>query len=149
MLKTLDHVNIVVSDLQQAKSFFTAIGFRVEHEGDLRGDWVSKIVGLKNVEARYAQLSLHESRTKLELIEYVSPPSEHVSSKDKANQLGFRHMAFEVENIDTAVSKLTELGVEFLSPVQTYEPTSKRLVYFYGPDGILLELAQYESGGNA
>jgi hypothetical protein len=33
--------------------------------------------------------------------------------------------------------------VAFLSPVLTWAKTGKRLVYLYGPDGILLELAEY------
>jgi catechol 2,3-dioxygenase-like lactoylglutathione lyase family enzyme len=45
---------------------------------------------------------------------------------------------------------LAEFGVLFLSPVRTWEKTGKRLVYFHGPDGILMELAQYpEEEGNS
>ena len=59
------------------------------------------------------------------------------------NRIGLRHIAFEVENIDEVTEKLKSKGVEFLSPVQTHPQSGKRLVYFLGPDGILLELAQY------
>jgi glyoxylase I family protein len=54
-----------------------------------------------------------------------------------------RHLAFAVTDIDATVARLAEHGVTFLSPVQTWQHTGKRLVYCYGPDGILLELAEY------
>jgi len=143
MLKAIDHLNIVVSDFEKAKDFFITLGFSVEHEGELEGQWVSDIVGLKRVRAYYAKLSLSDCSTKLELIKYFSPLSKQDPLMSKANQLGFRHIAFEVEDIDLVVSELNQKGIEFMSPVQTYEPTNKKLVYFYGPDRILLELAQY------
>jgi glyoxylase I family protein len=61
----------------------------------------------------------------------------------KANQIGFRHIAFEVENIDEIVQDMKDKGIKFISSIHTYPKTGKRLVYFWGPDGILLELAQY------
>jgi catechol 2,3-dioxygenase-like lactoylglutathione lyase family enzyme len=143
MFKAIDHINLVVSDLEKAKEFFESFGFTVEHEGDLSGGWISEIVGLKDVRARYSKLALSGSVTKLELVSYTSPTSERDPDMSKANQLGFRHIAFEVDDIDDIVATLTDRGIEFMSKVQTYEPTKKRLVYFYGPEGILLELAQY------
>ena len=34
-------------------------------------------------------------------------------------------------------------GIEMLSEIQTYPVTGKKLVYFLGPDNILLELTEY------
>ena len=58
MFQSIDHVNIVVRDLQAAKAFFTDCGFTIQHEGDLQGHWISKIVGLDDVRAEYAKLTL-------------------------------------------------------------------------------------------
>jgi catechol 2,3-dioxygenase-like lactoylglutathione lyase family enzyme len=85
------------------------------------------------------------SETAIELLEYRHPSSDRDPDMGKANQLGFRHLAFAVSDIEATVRKLRQMDVEFLSDIQTYEKTGKRLVYFYGPDGILLELAQYKS----
>ncbi len=134
---------MVVSDLGEAKSFFIQLGFTVGDESELSGEWISSIVALPNVRARYATLKLPRTETNLELIEYASPPSERDPDMGKANQMGFRHIAFEVENIDEIVQDLKDKGIKFISSVQTYPKTGKRLVYFWGPDGILLELAQY------
>ncbi len=143
MVKKLDHISIVVSDLERAKAFFTQFGFSVKDEARLAGEWLSALIGLENVHARYAQLSSLASTTNLELIQYISPPSERDPQMSKANQIGFRHIAFEVDNIDEVVQALKSKGIEFLSPIQTYGKTGKKIVYLLGPDGIILELAQY------
>jgi len=143
MFSNLDHVNIVVSSLVEATGFFVDCGFTLEDEADLEGGWISAIVGLESVRARYAKLSLPGGSTKLELMEYASPPSGRDPDMAKANQLGYRHIALEVVDIDSVVAKLKSRGIEMLSDIQTYEATGKRLVYFYGPDSILLELAEY------
>jgi len=143
MLKKIDHVNVVVSDLDKAREFFTQLGFLVGDESELEGEWISEIVGLKDVKARYVTLTLPDSTAKLELIEYSSPPSDKDPKIGMANQMGFRHIAFEVKDIETTVQNMKNNGIEFIGPIQTYPKTGKRLVYFRGPDGILLELAQY------
>jgi len=143
MLKRINHVNVVVSNLDKAKGFFIQLGFTIGDESELSGEWISSIVGLRNVRARYSTLSLPGTETNLELIEYATPPSERDPNMDKANQIGFRHIAFEVENIDKIAQEFKDKGIKFISPIHTYPRTGKRLVYFWGPDGILLELAQY------
>lgn len=54
-----------------------------------------------------------------------------------------RHLAFRVKDIERTVSFLKDSGIKPLSPIQEYAKLSKKLVYFRGPEGILLELAQY------
>lgn len=143
MLKKIDHVNVVVSNLEETKSFFIQLGFEVGDESELSGEWISSIVGLPDVKARYVTLALPDTETNLELIEYSSPQSEKDPGMEKANQIGFRHIAFEVENIENEVCRLKDKGIKFLSEIQTYPKTGKRLVYLWGPDRILLELSQY------
>ena len=143
IIKSIDHVNIVVSDLKIATDFFTMIGFTISNSGELESDWVSEVVGLQHAQASYVQLSLPHSRTRLELIQYFVPKSNKNPSVEQANQIGIRHLAFEVSNIDSIVTRLKNNGQLFFSDIKTYEPLSKRLVYFYGPDSIILELAEY------
>ena len=144
MLENIDHINVVVSNLAKSIDFFTQLGFNILVEpSPLSGDWISKIVGLEKVQAHYTVLSLPGSTTHLELIHYESPPSQRDPDIAQANQLGFRHLAFRVNNIEALVKSLQAKGVTFMSPVQTYPKTGKKLVYFTGPDGILLEFAQY------
>jgi catechol 2,3-dioxygenase-like lactoylglutathione lyase family enzyme len=146
MLKKIDHINIVVTNLDEAKQFFSILGFEELHSAELKGEWVSKIVGLPDAHATYTMLALPQTETKLELIQYKSPPSKQDPLMGKSNQLGYRHIAFEVTGIEEIVSELKENNVQFLSDIQVYPATGKKLVYFYGPDGVLLELAEYGGG---
>jgi catechol 2,3-dioxygenase-like lactoylglutathione lyase family enzyme len=142
MLQTIDHVNVVVRDLDAATEFFVRLGFGVEDRARLSGAWISDIVGLKDVQAEYVKLSLHGKDPRLELIRYDAPESDGETGGGEAHDPGIRHLAFRVENIDAVIADL-EGDVKFFSPVQTYAKTGKRLVYFRGPEGILLELAEY------
>ena len=90
VLKKIDHVNVVVSDLEKATDFFCRLGFSIEHRGELTGEWISKIVNLQNVRAAYVQLSLGNSDSRLELIQFFSPSAPHVRGKGAPNQLGIR-----------------------------------------------------------
>jgi catechol 2,3-dioxygenase-like lactoylglutathione lyase family enzyme len=69
----IDHINIVVQDLEAAKAFFKEIGFVVLKEGRLEGEWFEKIVNLSPVGADYAALALPDTQTNLELFTYYSP----------------------------------------------------------------------------
>ena len=143
MIKRLDHINIVVSDLQRAKDFFLKLGFKEVISSRLSGERFTIITGLPDVDAEFVGLSLPGSPTNIELIRYSSPVGGRDPALSKPNQLGFRHIAFAVEDIEAEVERLKAEGVEFQSSIQVWEKTGKKLVYFYGPDGIILEFAEY------
>lgn len=143
MINKLDHINIVVSDLHKAKSFFLKLGFKEDISSRLSGERFTIITGLPEFDAEFVGLSLPGSTTKIELIQYYSPAGGRDPALSKPNQLGYRHIAFAVEDIATEVERLKASGVEFQSGIQVWEKTGKKLVYFYGPDGILLEFAEY------
>lgn len=146
MIKTLDHINIVVSDLQKAKAFFLHLGFKEVISSRLSGEQFTLVTGLPKIDAEFIGLSLPGSTTNIELIQYFSPTGGKDPELGKANQLGFRHIAFAVEDIEEEIARLKEKGVEFRSDLQVWEKTGKKLVYFFGPDGILMEFAQYAKG---
>ncbi|GAK55452.1 glyoxalase/bleomycin resistance protein/dioxygenase [Candidatus Vecturithrix granuli] len=144
MLKTLDHVQLVTSNIEETKEFFTQVlGFTVENEDDLQGAWLAKLVNREDAHARVAQLVHPNSRTHLHVVEYITPRSEPSPNISREHAMGFRHIGFEVDNIDEMVETLKKRGVEFRSPVQEYPKWAKKAVYFLGPDGILLELYEY------
>jgi len=143
MIQRIDHINIVVSDLEKAQDFFKLLGFISGPKAELSGKWISEIVGLENVKAEYLALSHPDSSVSIELISYYSPHSLPSPDADKAHKIGFRHLAFAVNDIESIVGRLRHEGVDFISEVKTYPATGKKLVYFKGPDNILLEFAEY------
>jgi len=144
MIRKIDHINISVTDIEETKRFFTELlGFETEKEGYLEGPWMDATVGLKDVKARYAKLTIPGTETSIELIRYYNPKGDKDPEMHQANRIGFRHIAFEVKDIDRVYRKLQNAGVRLFSDIQTYN-VKKRLCYFYGPDDIILELAEYE-----
>jgi catechol 2,3-dioxygenase-like lactoylglutathione lyase family enzyme len=151
MLEHIDHVNIVVDDLEAMIAFYRdVLGLRVTKRVSISGAWVETVVGLKNVKAEVVYLD-PPSGPRVELIRYLSPEGARPAGLGDGNTKGLRHFAFRVTDIAAAVEKLKQAGVRFESDVQqvpesqvTYSGGArKRIVYFYDPEGNLLELCEY------
>jgi lactoylglutathione lyase len=70
----------------------------------------------------------------IELLEYIEAPS---SLREAGN---FDHLAFLVPDIQIAMARLKEQGVEFLSDIPVLSIGGKRIIFFTGPDGERIEL---------
>ena len=137
----IDHVGIIVNDLAAAKAFFLDFGLELQGEGELEGEWLDKIVGLKDVKDAYAFLRTPDGETNIELIQFYRPSAETDIQLPLANTPGIRHIAFVVEDIEAVVARLKKKGTEIFSEIQNYEDGYK-LCYVRGPEGIILELAE-------
>jgi catechol 2,3-dioxygenase-like lactoylglutathione lyase family enzyme len=145
MIERLDHINIVVSDLEKSTEFFRLLGFTEGIRSELDANFLERVTGIRGARGRFVALHHPGSAVAVELLKFdASPPP--ANDHGLADRIGFRHLAFAVTDIEASVRRLQENGVEFLSPIQTWEKTGKKLVYFRGPDGILLELAEYPRG---
>lgn len=142
MLKKIDHIAIVVSDLEGAKDFFLSLGFTVVRGAFLQGEWVDQVVQLSDVKAEYVALTLPGTQTNLELLKFYTPEGKRDSNLSMANQMGFRHIAFEVQDIESTVADLKKKGTKFFSDIQVYNGY-KKLCYFLGIEGLILELNEY------
>lgn len=142
MIKRIDHLNIVVSDLAAARDFFLLLGFSEGLGAELNSAFLEKVTGVAGARGRFVTLRHPGSDVTLELLQFAEGGGAD-PLLGQADRIGLRHLAFAVADIDATVAELTARGVVFLSPVQTWQHTGKRLVYLYGPDGILLELAEY------
>lgn len=142
MIARIDHLNIVVSDLEQAKAFFFLLGFSAGLSAELDSAFLARLTGIAGATGRFVTLHHPASNVAIELLQFERDAGAD-PALGRADRIGLRHLAFAVTGIDAVVAKLAAHGIEFLSPVQTWQHTGKRLVYCYGPDGILLELAEY------
>ena len=142
MIARIDHLNIVVSDLQQAAAFFRLLGFSEGLGAALDTAFLEALTGIVGASGRFITLHHPASNVAIELLQFERDAGAD-SELGRADRIGLRHLAFTVSNIDDTVAGLAAHGIEFLSAVQTWQHTGKRLVYCHGPDGILLELAEY------
>ena len=118
MLKQVDHINIVVADLEMMVGFYRdVLGFEVTREATISGQWIGAVVGLKGVVGKVVYLELAVG-PRVELIEYVSPAGPRPAGMDQANTQGMRHMAFEVDDIQAVAATLKQRGVKMMGDVQ-------------------------------
>jgi catechol 2,3-dioxygenase-like lactoylglutathione lyase family enzyme len=143
MATVLGHINIVVNDLEAARDFFvTHFEFVAGASTPLQGEWVDKLNHLPHVRAIYIPLTQAGSTTRIELLKFLEPSSGHADDLGRPNELGYRHIGFQVDDIDAMVAKLKAAGVPFLSPVQCVATMKLKTVYFLGPEGILMQMIQ-------
>lgn len=151
MIATIDHVNLVVRDLERMTDFYRkALGFAVTKRVTISGAWIDETVGLTGVEAEVVYLDL-PSGPRIELIDYRAPVGVEPAVPNQPNVYGLRHLAFRVSDIESLVAKLRAAGVEFQSDIKSVPDSQvkysggvrKRLVYFRDPEGNLLELCEY------
>jgi catechol 2,3-dioxygenase-like lactoylglutathione lyase family enzyme len=152
MITAIDHLNIVVADLDRSVRFYTELlGYSLVKKAQLEGEWIDRIVGLKGVKGRVAYVVAPAGEPRIELLHYETPTGEDPIANRQANTIGLRHFAMRVDDIAAMTAKLREAGVDVLSdPVKVplgvvnHDQGKKTLVYFRDPDGVVLELAEYK-----
>jgi catechol 2,3-dioxygenase-like lactoylglutathione lyase family enzyme len=150
MLERIDHVNLVVADMQAMIAFYRdVLGMRLARQATISGPWIDDVTGLADVTADVAFLEAPAGPT-LELIHYHRPRGMHVEGQAIPNTFGLRHIAFRVSDIDRVVAAVRAAGVTLLSEIHsvptaqvTFSQSQKRLVYFHDPEGNLMELCSY------
>ncbi|MEW6145318.1 MAG: VOC family protein [Thermodesulfobacteriota bacterium] len=148
----IDHINIVVSDLERSVKFYTELlGFNESKRAHLEGEWIESIVGLNGVVADVAFIVAPAGEPRIELLCYKTPQGEAIPANSLANTVGIRHIAFRVDDIYAASEKLKNAGVKLIGEpvvvpetVVTHDAGHKMLCYFHDPDGVLLEITEYK-----
>lgn len=77
----------------------------------------------------------------LELSSFVRPDHELGSPAAMANELELRNVAFEVDDLQAIIDRLTADGYGLLGGIGQYERTW-RMAYVRGPEGIIVSLAE-------
>ena len=152
-MRGLQHIGITVPNLQEAVDFFVeVIGceafFTIGPFGPFDDDWMS--VNL-DVHAEAIIPAAHLVRcgngTNLEIFEYTAPDQR--TEQPRNSDIGGHHIAFYVDDMDSAVAYLKEHDVEVLGEPKTFtEGPMEGLtwVYFMAPWGMQLELVSSPYG---
>lgn len=137
----MDNVGIVVESLDDAISFFTELGLKLEGRAIIEGEWAGRVTGLGSQRVEIAMMITPDGHSRLELSKFLTPPviSDHRSAP--VNALGYLRVMFAVEDIDEIVSRLARHGATLVGEVVQYEQ-SYRLCYIRGVEGILIGLAE-------
>jgi catechol 2,3-dioxygenase-like lactoylglutathione lyase family enzyme len=141
-LLRMDHVGVVVDDLDAAVAFFAELGMEVEARMPVEGAWVDQVVGLDGVRVEIAMMRTPDGHGKLELTEFVSP--DLVATEPEVappNTLGLRRLMFAVDDIEDTVARLRTHGAELVGQVADFEDVY-RLCYLRGPGAVIVALAE-------
>ncbi len=121
----LEHVNLTVSDLDRSIDFYCRLlGLTLRWRREAGEDRAAAHVG----DDRH-YLALFEAR----------PGSRRPRIDYEA--VGLNHFGFVVDDLDAARDRLVSLGV---TPHGEADYDPGRRLYFFDPDGIEVELVQYE-----
>ena len=123
MLNKVHHIAIICSDYQVSKKFYV------------------EILGLEIIQEVYREerqsfkldLALNGNYI-VELFSFPNPP-KRVS---KPEALGLRHLAFEVNDIQTVIDHLEQNNI-IVEPIRTDEFTGKRFTFISDPDELPIE----------
>ena len=122
-LRRVHHVAIICSDYARSKDFYTRIL------------GLSVVAETYRAERQSYKLDLDAGNCQIELFSFPNPP-ERVSRPEAR---GLRHLAFEVEDMEQAVERLRQEGIE-AEPVRVDGLTHKKFTFFADPNGLPLEL---------
>lgn len=123
-LNRIHHIAVICSDYPVSKAFYTEVlGLQIVQE-----------VYREERESYKLDLSVN-GNYQLELFSFPDPPLR----PSRPEACGLRHLAFEVDDLETAVSYLRQHGVA-TEEIRTDEHTGRRFVFFSDPDGLPLEL---------
>ena len=141
-IRRMDHVSVVVEDLEAAIQFFADLGMDLEGRAPIEGPWVDRVNGLDGVRVDIAMMRTPDGHGRLELTEFHAPPVVSPEPQNAlGNTLGLRSVMFAVDDIDATVTGLRARGAELVGTVEQYQD-SHRLCYVRGPAGIIVALAE-------
>lgn len=141
MVKSFDHITVVVRDIEAAKSFFALLGFEEIQSGVISGKAMEDYMGVKDIEADHITLAIENPHTEVQLLHYRHPNMIVDADIANLNKLGFNHICFAVDDLEAEVRKLTAAGVRLRNRIMEFH--NRKLVFLYGPEDVTIELAQW------
>jgi methylmalonyl-CoA/ethylmalonyl-CoA epimerase len=130
-MKTIEHIGIAVSDLEQSIELYTALLDTHCYK--------TEVVESEQVVTAFFQ----KGDQKIELLASMSPEGTIARFIDKKGQ-GIHHIAFAVENIKAEVQRLKAAGFVFVSEEPKRGADNKWVVFMHpkSSGGVLVELCQ-------
>jgi catechol 2,3-dioxygenase-like lactoylglutathione lyase family enzyme len=140
-IERMDHVSVVVNDLDAAIAFFRELGLALEDEAEVEGEWVDRVNAIDDVRVDIAMMCTPDGHGRLELTKFHRPAASTAEPNAPANTLGLRSIMFAVDDLDVVVARMRAHGAELVGEVAQYQDIY-RLCYLRGPEGVIVALAE-------
>jgi glyoxylase I family protein len=123
MFNKVHHIAIICSDYEVSKKFYT----------EVLGLHIIREVYREERQSYKLDLALNGEYI-IELFSFSNPP-KRVSQPEA---VGLRHLAFEVEALETVIAHLSKYQI-VAEPIRTDEFTGKRFTFISDPDALPIE----------
>ena len=137
----MDHVSIVVEDLEAGIAFFTELGMEIEGRMPIEGPWVDRINGIDGIRLEIAMMRAPDGQGRVELTKFDNPAATTAEPNAPPNTFGLRSVMFAVDDIRDTIARLEPHGGQVMGEVVRYEDIYL-LAYLRGPQGIIVALAE-------
>lgn len=143
----MGHVAFATHDLKRLVGFYAALlGVEPQFSPRLRGsERYDRVTGLRGVDVLAAWV--RGSNLALEFWQYLSPGTVARTDDRPVSDLGYSHVAFEVDDLDGAFARAVALGARPHGPPE--DLGRARAAYLRDPDGNVLELIAWAPGAEA
>lgn len=130
MIRKIDHVGIVVRNIDEALEIFSSVfGF-------------SKVESVTDPRQEFRSVLVLAGDAALELIEPISPKGNIAKFLEQRGE-GIHHLSLSVDNIDQELESLQAKGVRLVNKKPQSLPSAQvAFVHPYSTGGVLIELIQ-------
>ena len=138
----IHHLGAVVQDMDRTLAFYCdVLGAELlwDTQTAQAGDQWDTIYGFTGTKVRTAGVRLHG--VMVEFFNFTYPKVANDRGSTDFSTIGWKHIAFEVTDIEQEVERRKAGNVPLVFPIQTL-PDGVRIVYFTDPDGLTLEYIQ-------
>src|SRR4029453_17689726 len=100
-IQRMDHVSVVVDDLEAAIAFFVELGLELEGQAPIEGPSVDRLNALDGVRVDIAMMRTPDAHGRLELTKFHNPAAVSPQPENAlGNVLGLRSIMFAVDDLD-------------------------------------------------
>ncbi len=131
MVQKIDHIGIAVKNMEETLKFYeTALGL--------------KAVATEVVEEQKVKVAfLPTGDSEIELLEATTEDSPVAKFIEK-NGEGVQHIAYRVENVESAIAEMKEKGIRMIDETPRYGAGGAKIAFCHpkSTGGVLIELCQ-------
>lgn len=157
-IKKIDHIAVMVSDIDKSLHFYRdLLGLEIVSPEEHIAGAVAEMVDVPGVHMREYRLRASggvqgydrnedEIALTFDIIQWLTPESP--KGRNEIHHVPSAHICFGVDNLPEIYERLKAEGVEFVSPPVKFSGEGEwHVLFFYDPDGNLLELNETGTGG--
>ncbi len=142
------HTNIIARDRKKLIKFYQEVLHcrSIGETRDLQGEWLDRMTGIQNAHIVGEHLCLPGYKDDHPTLEIFSYDESVDTNKGLVNQLGFAHLAFEVDDVEETLRQIKQAGGGQVGElVRTEYADGRKAVFVYATDmeGNIIELQSW------